>query len=282
VTGFPRRNLEEAAEEEGLRSRAALIHLLVMVACIGCGRSVDQAPTTDAVSSTTTQTPTTEVDPLNRASTCAALVPFYQELVRAIVAAEGSRDPAVFGTEVADLARWRGAVRVIAWLDDALTDEEIEALQVEIGAWESVRDIVHLTKEQALAEFRELFAEQPELVAVVEQDPSVLPASLRVTVDERAVDEFHGRLAVLPGVTQVTSAREEVEALTARAVWIAVGYSGKADDLLDLADRSADLGCSLASIAADADLAGIDPGGIIGEWILAAAEVGLPVRPPEP
>ena len=202
--------------------------------------------------------------------------------MQAIVTAEGGRDPAVFGTAVADLARWRGAIRVIAWLDDALTDAQIAALQVEIGAWESVRDVVHFTKQEALAEFRELFADRPELIAAVEQDPSVLPASLRVAVDESAVGEVHGRLAVLPGVTQVTSAREEVEDLMARAVWIAVGYSGKADDLLNLADRAAELGCTLASIAADADLAGIDPGGVIGEWILAAAEVGLPVRLPEP
>ncbi len=270
-----------------MRSRAALIPVLMTVLFIACGRTdADQAPTTDAVSSTTAQTPTTnpptEADPLNQASACADLVPFYQELVQAIVAAEGGRDPAVFGTAVADLARLRGAIRVIAWLDDALTDQQIAALRVEIGAWEDVREVLYFTKEQALVEFRKLFAERPELIAAVEQDPSVLPASLRVAVDERAVDEIHRRLAALPGVTQVTSAREEVEDLIARAVWIAVGYSGKADDLLDLVDRAAELGCSLAGIAADADLAGIDPGGVIGEWILAAAEVGLPVRLPQP
>jgi hypothetical protein len=258
-----------------------------MVACLGCGRTGDDpAPPADAAPSTTTQasttSPTTQVDPLNQTSTCAGLVPFYEELVRRIVAAEGSRDPAVFGTAVADLVLLRGAIRVIGWLDDALTDEQIASLQAEIGSWESVRGVVHFTKEQALAEFRTLFAERPELIAVVEQDPSVLPASLRVAVDESAVDEVHGRLAVLPGLTQVTSAREEIEDLMARTVWIAVGYSGRANDLQDLDRRAADLGCTLAGVAADADLAGIDPGGIIGEWILAAAGEGLPVRPPAP
>src|SRR5512136_2878793 len=79
-----------------------------------------------------------------------------------------------------DIGRWDDNVRVIAWLGDDLTVDQIAVLQANMESWAEVDEVVYFSKAQALEEFRELFADQPALIEVVEEDPTVLPASLRI------------------------------------------------------------------------------------------------------
>jgi cell division transport system permease protein len=148
----------------------------------------------------------------------------------------------VFGTIVLrwsidqDIGRWDDNVRVIAFLSDDLTLEEIDALQQDIQGWEQVDGIEYFSKAEALDEFRELFADQQSLVDVVEEDPSILPASLRIrpgaAADYSAITD---RLVVIPGIREVSAADEAIDALVARserlrtfAVWIVVVLGGAA------------------------------------------------------
>ncbi len=148
----------------------------------------------------------------------------------------------VFGTIVLrwsidqDIGRWDDNVRVIAFLSDDLALEEIDALQQDIQSWEQVEGIEYFSKAEALDEFRELFADQQSLVDVVEEDPSILPASLRIrpgaAADYSAITD---RLVVIPGIREVSAADEAIDALVARserlrtfAVWIVVVLGGAA------------------------------------------------------
>ncbi|NIY42522.1 MAG: hypothetical protein GWN22_02480, partial [Gemmatimonadetes bacterium] len=84
----------------------------------------------------------------------------------------------VFGTIVLrwsidqDIGRWDDNVRVIAFLSDDLTLEEIDVLQQDILSWEQTEGVRYFSKAEALDEFRELFADQQSLIEVVEEDPS--------------------------------------------------------------------------------------------------------------
>jgi cell division transport system permease protein len=117
-----------------------------------------------------------------------------------------------------DIGRWDDNVRVIAFLSDELSVEEITALQNEVAGWESVEDVVYFSKSQALEEFREMFQDQPSLIEVVEEDPSTLPASLRIKPAEAAdYSEIRNQLAVVPGVREVSAADEAIDALVTRS-----------------------------------------------------------------
>lgn len=142
----------------------------------------------------------------------------------------------VFGTIVLrwsidqDIGRWDDNVRVIAFLSDDLSLEEIDFLQRDVLGWEQVEGVNYFSKAEALDEFRELFADQQSLIDVVEEDPSILPASLRIrptaAADYSAITD---RLVVIPGIREVSAADEAIDALVARsdrlrtfALWIVV------------------------------------------------------------
>ena len=117
-----------------------------------------------------------------------------------------------------DIGRWDDNVRVIAWLGDDLTVDQVTVLQADMATWAEVDEVVYFSKAQALEEFRELFADQPALIEVVEEDPTVLPASLRIKpVEAGSYDVIQNRVAVIPGVQQVSAAGEEIDALVARS-----------------------------------------------------------------
>lgn len=148
----------------------------------------------------------------------------------------------VFGTIVLrwsidqDIGRWDDNVRVIAFLSDDLSLEDIDSLQQDIQGWEQVEAVEYFSKSQALDEFRELFADQQSLIDVVEEDPSILPASLRISPTAAAdYKTITDRLVVIPGIREVSAADEAIDALVARsdrlrtfAVWIVVVLGGAA------------------------------------------------------
>jgi cell division transport system permease protein len=103
---------------------------------------------------------------------------------------------------------------VLAFLTDDLSFDEIESLRVEVQGWDQVETVAFCSKSGALDEFRELFADQPSLIEVVEEDPSTLPASLRVRpVDATEARAISDQLGVIAGVRQVESAEEYIEQL---------------------------------------------------------------------
>ncbi len=55
-----------------------------------------------------------------------------------------------------DIGRWDDNVRVIAWLGDDLTIDQVNSLETEILSWENVDEVVYYSKAQALEEFQAL------------------------------------------------------------------------------------------------------------------------------
>lgn len=117
-----------------------------------------------------------------------------------------------------DIGRWDDNVRVIAFLSDELGPDEVAGLQSTIADWEQVEEVTYFTKSQALDEFREMFADQPSLIEVVEEDPSTLPASLRIKPTAAGdYSEIRNQLAVIPGIREVSAADEAIDALVTRS-----------------------------------------------------------------
>lgn len=129
-----------------------------------------------------------------------------------------------------DIGRWDDNVRVIAFLSDDLTFDEVEALMAEVQTWPEVDSVIYFSKAEAVQEFRELFADQPAMVAVVDEDPSILPASIRIRPSEAAAySAITDRLVVKDGIQRVSAADEAIDALVQRssrlqtfAVWIVI------------------------------------------------------------
>lgn len=108
--------------------------------------------------------------------------------------------------------RWDDDIRVIAFLTDDLSVDEISALQQELQSWVESEEVVFCSKACALDEFLELFEDQPSMIDVVMEDPSVLPASLRIKPAEAAdYGAIADRLAVVSGVREVSSADEAID-----------------------------------------------------------------------
>jgi cell division transport system permease protein len=129
-----------------------------------------------------------------------------------------------------DISRWDDNVRVIAFLSDDMSFDEVTRLMGEVDQWSEVASVFYFSKAEALIEFRELFADQRSLLMVVEEDPAILPASIRIrpteAADYRAISD---RLVVVPGIQRVSAADEAIDALVQRssrlqtfAVWIVV------------------------------------------------------------
>jgi len=128
-----------------------------------------------------------------------------------------------------DLTVWTQGVRVIAYLSDELEGDEVTSLQNQIASWEGVEEVIFFSKSEALEEAREFLAsDHPDALAIIEEDPSILPTSLRIKPTEAAdYKEIRDRILVMPGVAKVRVAEEAIDKLVKRsqqwslfAMWI--------------------------------------------------------------
>ena len=71
---------------------------------------------------------------------------------------------------------------LILWLSPE-SEDALGRAAAEARTWEGVTYAAAFDQNMALAEFREMFTDQPQLVAIVEEDPSVLPVSIRLWLD---------------------------------------------------------------------------------------------------
>ncbi|MCP4307052.1 MAG: ABC transporter permease [bacterium] len=110
--------------------------------------------------------------------------------------------------------RWQEDVRVIGFL--RVDYREVDELRNEIEGWDEVERVIYYTPAEALEEARLLFADDPRQLQIIEDDPSIIPASLRVRpVDLNDYDTIKQRLTNSPGVSEVISADEAVQQIAA-------------------------------------------------------------------
>ena len=121
----------------------------------------------------------------------------------------------VFG-EIArvNTERWQEDVRVIGFLRNDFRD--LDALRAEIEGWPEVNAVIYFSPNEALDEARQLFADDPRQLQIIEEDPSIIPASLRVRpMDLNDYDTIKQRLTNSPGIAEVISADEAVQQIAA-------------------------------------------------------------------
>ena len=121
----------------------------------------------------------------------------------------------VFG-EIArvNTERWQEDVRVIGFL--RVDFREVDDLRAEIENWPEVDAVIYYNPAEALEEARQLFADDPRQLQIIEEDPSIIPASLRVRpVDLNDYDTIKQRLTNSPGISEVISADEAVQQIAA-------------------------------------------------------------------
>ena len=112
--------------------------------------------------------------------------------------------------------QWSDDVRVEAFLDDDLNAEAISELQTTIAGWDDVAGVEFISTAEARARAEELFAEDPEILAVLEDNPSLLPRSFRVRpANIGEYDQITARLEGMLGVDEVASAAAAVDRIVA-------------------------------------------------------------------
>ncbi len=128
----------------------------------------------------------------------------------------------IFGTQVfgeivrVNTLQWAEDVRVIAFLQDDMTAQATQELQNEVAGWSQVEDVFYVSKAEAFDEALVLFANNEAMLSVLEENPDLLPASLRVQpVDPDQYDVIVTRLESTPGVTKVQSADDAIDAMIA-------------------------------------------------------------------
>ncbi len=115
-----------------------------------------------------------------------------------------------------------------------VTKTELETqLGQTIGSWSEVKTVEYLSKDDALAEFRETFKDSPDVLEQITDNP--LPASYRISLNNpRDVDKVAQRLKELPNIqglvgdpeTNIEYGRDTVKKLFALTRWISYAAAG--------------------------------------------------------
>lgn len=88
---------------------------------------------------------------------------------------------ATFAHSVSELT---SRIDVSVYLKDSVTDEQRNQLIADLKSVENVKSVEYVTKEEALKNYREANANDPELLAAVSEVDNPLPASLTIKVND--------------------------------------------------------------------------------------------------
>ena len=117
-------------------------------------------------------------------------------------------------------------IKVVVYLHDGLSLQGLSDLQQRLRSEREVAALSYVSKEQALADFREQFPSEYHLLQGLGENP--LPASLVVTLSPRfrsseAVKQWAKRLSSMSGVAQVQYSRDWIENLSAVIGFLELG-----------------------------------------------------------
>ncbi len=110
--------------------------------------------------------------------------------------------------------QWAEDVRVSAYIRDDVSPSGIANLQTEMESWPEVDEVFFMSKTESLEEARILLANRPAALRVIEDDPSIVPASLRIKpVDPDDYQTIVTRAEAMPGLLSVESAAEAIDGM---------------------------------------------------------------------
>ncbi len=116
-------------------------------------------------------------------------------------------------------------VEITAFLKDNLTNENISALKQNLSSLVGVKEVIFISKQQALEQFREDLGDNSDLLEALESNP--LPASFDVILyesykDPKNLQELAVKIDAMPGIEEIKYGKEWVEILD-KVVKILVG-----------------------------------------------------------
>ncbi len=110
--------------------------------------------------------------------------------------------------------QWAEDVRVSAYIRDDVSPSGIADLQTEMESWPEVDEVFFMSKTESLEEARVLLANRPAALRVIEDDPSIVPPSLRIKpVDPDDYQTIVTRAEAMPGLLSVESAAEAIDGM---------------------------------------------------------------------
>jgi cell division transport system permease protein len=110
--------------------------------------------------------------------------------------------------------QWSEDVRVSVYLRDDVTPSGIADLRAEMEAWDEVDEVFFMSKQDSVEEAKVLLANRPAALRLIEEDPSIVPASLRVKpVDAADYQTIVTRAQAMPGTLRVESAGDVIDGM---------------------------------------------------------------------
>ncbi|MDH3470351.1 MAG: ABC transporter permease [Acidimicrobiia bacterium] len=110
--------------------------------------------------------------------------------------------------------RWEEGVRVIGWVNDQLSPQGVNALVAEVSGWEGVDSVTYVSKTEAYDEALRMFREGSVTRETIEEDPNLLPASIRINPnDSQEYRVIEDRLRATPGIEEVSSPSGALEVM---------------------------------------------------------------------
>ena len=107
---------------------------------------------------------------------------------------------------------WEAKVEISTFLRDDANSGEIQALESEVAQMPEVKDVTYVSKAQAYEEFKETYADTPQLYEAL--SPDSLPASLRIALtDAQYTQEVAARIQGASGVDEVRFGGEIIRRL---------------------------------------------------------------------
>ncbi|MFN0092586.1 MAG: cell division protein FtsX [Acidimicrobiales bacterium] len=111
-------------------------------------------------------------------------------------------------------ARWKGGVEFIVFMHPEATPGQLETVQGELTTSPEVKEVKVVDQKAALAEFKQMFKDSPELVDAV--DEATLPSSFRVVPrlpDADVISALGKQYEGKPGVREVVFAFDTIKTL---------------------------------------------------------------------
>jgi len=107
---------------------------------------------------------------------------------------------------------WEARVEISAYLRNDASPGEIQTLEQQLSQYPEVQGVTYVSKEQAYAEFKQLYRNKPEFYEPI--GPEALPASLRIKLtDAKYTQVVADRIEGAPGVDDVRFGGEIIRRL---------------------------------------------------------------------